>query len=252
MGEDWGGRLFSEHDQLNDPDVGLAEEWENFMRFDKNDDTEVDLDEWLLQLAPASDGAGADSGQVQRWKKEFEDADLGKDGMLNWNEWRVMLFHEQVKNHEYIAIAMKPVRFLALQARTPALSEMKRDEHAHFEQPQAPGWIDGHDPDALPAPTEDLLLEAFDTHDEDNDGKLSQGELAAVIRDAYRRQRKLALCASEFISWHSVGQLCMGVGRPDPASWGQLCCIPDWSWALYLRILRRASDGGGGRHGDSK
>ena len=72
--------------------MGLAEEWENFMRFDKNDDAEVDLEEWLLQLAPPSE----DNAQVKRWKKEFEDADLGKDGMLDWNEWRVMLFHEQV------------------------------------------------------------------------------------------------------------------------------------------------------------
>ena len=55
-------------------------------------------------------------------------------------------------------------------------------------QPQAPDWIDGHDPDALPAPTEDLLLEAFDTHDKDNDSNLSLDELTAVIRDAYRRQ----------------------------------------------------------------
>jgi Ca2+-binding EF-hand superfamily protein len=55
-------------------------------------------------------------------------------------------------------------------------------------QPQSPDWIDGHDPDALPAPTEDLLLEAFDTHDKDNDSNLSLDELAAVIRDAYRRQ----------------------------------------------------------------
>jgi hypothetical protein len=95
LGEDWGGKLFNEHDQLNDPEAGLAEEWDNFMRFDRNDDAEVDLSEWLAMLAPGA--SHADGSQAERWKKEFDEADLGKDGTLNWNEWQVMLFHEQVR-----------------------------------------------------------------------------------------------------------------------------------------------------------
>ena len=56
---------------------------------------EVDLEEWLLQLAPPGD-PHADGSHAERWKREFDEADLGKDGTLSWNEWQVMLFHEQV------------------------------------------------------------------------------------------------------------------------------------------------------------
>ena len=111
-------RASFDHDDLNDPEIGLSEEWENFMLFDKNSDAGVDLQEWLNRLIPPSDREASDS-ETRRWKGEFSEADLGKDGQLSWEDWKAMLFHEQ---------------------------------------PQEASWVDGHAPDALPPMTEDILL----------------------------------------------------------------------------------------------
>ena len=75
-------------------------------------------------------------------------ADRGQDGRLTWDDWRAMLFHEL---------------------------------------PQEAAWVDGHAPDAVPQFAEDILLDAFDAHDLDNDGQLAITELAAVLSDAHRR-----------------------------------------------------------------
>jgi Ca2+-binding EF-hand superfamily protein len=55
------------------------------------------------------------------------------------------------------------------------------------ELPQEAAWVDGHAPDAVPQFAEDILLDAFDAHDLDNDGQLAITELAAVLSDAHRR-----------------------------------------------------------------
>jgi len=82
-----------DHARLLDPEHGLAEEWENFMRFDNNSDAGVDLAEWLHRLLPPSIHE-PDPLQKIHWTREFEDADKDKDGQLSWEDWKAMLFHE--------------------------------------------------------------------------------------------------------------------------------------------------------------
>lgn len=144
----------AEMQAIADPnEKAMEEEAENFKQFDVNHDTFVDLDEWLSKLHPPASDESHPGSEDTRWGKEFKAADQDGDGKLAWTEWVAMLFHED---------------------------------------PQAPRYVDGHDPDALPPDAEYIMLAAFDEEDQDNDGQLSPAELLRVLIAADKKHRAAA------------------------------------------------------------
>jgi hypothetical protein len=210
-----------DHARLLDPEHGLAEEWENFMRFDNNSDAAVDLAEWLHRLLPPSIHE-PDPLQKIHWTREFEDADKGKDGQLSWEDWKAMMFHELPQAPAWIdgslSLSLIYVRtYVRMHVRTyihtntyvyiqtyymhtyvctlyiqhtpqtthiHTYTHTHTHSHSHTHTHTHTHAHTGHDADGVPRLTEDRLLSAFDFGDKDNNGQLSVEELASVLLHA--------------------------------------------------------------------
>mmetsp|Transcript_309 Transcript_309/g.833 ORF Transcript_309/g.833 Transcript_309/m.833 type:complete len:179 (-) Transcript_309:70-606(-) len=83
----------------------------------------------------------------KRWTDEFELHDRDKDGKLSWDDWVLMVYHEN---------------------------------------PQRPRYYDGYDdhPD-YPVMDQEKLEEQFRAHDTDKDEHLSFTEMLSFVRDAH-------------------------------------------------------------------